>query len=243
MRNHPVVIRVFVGTAVLSTVLAGCEEEPPPPRKSAFVSTETARPSEPPKIETSEAPKLDMSTLAPPEVAQRRPSAAAAAVAVDLVAQARDALTAGDLDRALKLARLATKKAPTRSAAFNTLGRVQLRRGERNDAIASFERAVELNPSSSWAENNLGLALIYSGRYDEAVDALEEATALDRVEPYMWNNLGMAYEHLDRLDEARDAYKQAVAAATDGGPIAEQNLVRLAGVKSIKVAKVSTSGR
>jgi Flp pilus assembly protein TadD len=113
---------------------------------------------------------------------------------------------------------------------------VQLRSGQRQEAIASFEKAVELNPSSSFAENNLGLALIYDGQYDEAVDALEDATELDPVEPYMWNNLGMAYEHLDRLDEARDAYKQAVALAADpnAGAVAKKNLVRLAGVKTIK---------
>ncbi|HEX8951460.1 MAG TPA: tetratricopeptide repeat protein, partial [Polyangia bacterium] len=133
------------------------------------------------------------------------------------------------------------KKAPGKSAAFNTLGRVQLKRGERKDAIASFEKAVELNPSSSFAQNNLGLALIYDGKYEEAVDALEEATQLEPVEPYMWNNLGMAYEHLDRLDDARDAYKQAVAAASDetSGAVAKENLGRLAGVKTVKPMKTA----
>ena len=61
----------------------------------------------------------------------------------------------------------------------------------------------------------------------------------------MWNNLGMAYEHLDRLEEARDAYKRAVAAAADesGGVTARENLVRLAGVKSIKPIKTAKIDR
>jgi tetratricopeptide (TPR) repeat protein len=53
----------------------------------------------------------------------------------------------------------------------------------------------------------------------------------------MWNNLGMAYEHLDRLDEARDAYKQALELK---GERAHENLARLAGVKSIKTAKIDS---
>lgn len=108
---------------------------------------------------------------------------------------------------------------------------MQLKRGARKDAIASFHKAVELNPSSSYAQNNLGLALIYDGQYEEAVDALEEATQLEPVEGYMWNNLGMAYEHLDRLDEARDAYQQAMELKAER---AKDNLTRLAGVKTIK---------
>src|SRR4030095_8631307 len=115
------------------------------------------------------------------------------------------------------------------------LGRAQLTRGQRKEAIASFEKAVELNPSSSYAQNNLGLALVYDGRYDEAVNALEEATNLEPVEGYMFNNLGMAYEHLDRLEEARDAYRQAVEMKNER---AKESPARLEGVKSVRTAKI-----
>lgn len=242
MRNFKPVIRAFLGAAAISTLVAACEDEQPP-KKIATVATPAPAPSKPEvRVETpAEKPAVEVvAKKAEPSKTEEASTSDDGSVD-ELLGKARAAITRGELDRALKLARLATKKAPTKSAAFNTLGRAQLKAGARKDAIASFEKAVELNPSSSFAENNLGLALIYDGKYEEAVDALEEATQLEPVEPYMWNNLGMAYEHLDRLDDARDAYKQAVAAASDetGGAVAKENLTRLAGVKTVKPMKTA----
>lgn len=245
MRKSRFVIGAFVGAAALASLVAACEEEGPPKKA---VSVDTPAPV-PPALEVAPAktPAPLPKVAAPKNVAPVKPSAYSDDGSVDeILGKARDALLKGELSRALKLARLATKKAPNRSAAFNTLGRVQLARGERSDAIASFEKAVALNPSSSYAQNNLGLARLYDGRFEGAVDALEEATQLTPVEPYMWNNLGMAYEHLDRLDEARDAYRQAITASDDeagSGNLAEQNLSRLAGVKTIKTVKTAKNDR
>jgi len=241
MRNFHFTVRAFLGAAALSTLVAACEDEQPP-KKIASVTTPAPAPSKPEVRVETPAPKPAVEAAKKPEPPKSEQASAGDDGTVDeLLGKARDAIDKGELDHALKLARLATKKAPNKSAAFNTLGRAQLKAGARKDAIASFEKAVELNPSSSFAENNLGLALIYDGKYEEAVDALEEATQLEPVQPYMWNNLGMAYEHLDRLDDARDAYKQAVAAASDetGGAVAKENLVRLAGVKTVKPMKTA----
>ena len=240
MRNFKFIVRAFLGAAALSTLVAACEDEQPSRKIATTVSAPA--PSKPEVRVELPAPKPEVTKRQTPQPATGIDQSSDDDGSVnDLIGKSKDAMNAGELNRALRLARLATKKGPSRSAAFNTLGRVQLKRGERKDAIASFEKAVELNPSSSFAQNNLGLALIYDGKYDEAVDALEEATQLEPVEPYMWNNLGMAYEHLDRLEEARDAYEQAVAAASDetGGAIAKDNLTRLAGVKSVKPMKTA----
>ena len=153
----------------------------------------------------------------------------------EALAGARKLLAAGNGEGALRLAKIAVLRTPKRSGAWNVLGRAQLVVGKRSDALASFERAVELNPESSYARNNLGLALIYDKHYQAAVDSLEQAVELEPVEAYMWNNLGMAYEQLDRLDDARNAYDKAVAMESD---IADGNLSRLKGVKSIMTAKV-----
>jgi Flp pilus assembly protein TadD len=229
MRNWKFIIRGFAIASCITTFTA-CEDSQPARRPPENVAVTTPAPVEmktpPPKIE---APKVETPVATANDNTDDEDDNDGDAVKV-----ARDALEKGELNRALKLARLAVKKQPKRSAAWNTLGRTQLKRGERKDAIASFEKAVELNPSSSYAQNNLGLALIYDGKYSEAVDALEEATELEPVESYMFNNLGMAYEHLDRLDEARDAYRQAFEL---DGEHAKENLARLEGVKSIRTAK------
>jgi len=237
MRNFKYIVRAFVGAAAITT-LAACEEQEPPKTTRATVEAPVATPAPAKQPEVRvEAPKP---TPPPAPVVKVEDDKEDAGVD-DTLKSARDAINQGELNRALKLARIATKKAPKRSSSWNTLGRVQLKRGEKKDAIASFEKAVELNPSSSFAQNNLGLALIYDGKYEEAVDALEEATQLEPVEAYMWNNLGMAYEHLDRLDDARDAYKQAIATTVEGmsAETARTNFARLEGVKTVKPMKTA----
>ena len=238
MRNFKFVIRAFVGAAAITT-LAACEEQEPPRPQRTTVSTPAPKAETKPEVRVEVVPPPVETTKVEPKKIVEETDPADDAKADEFIASARKAMDAGQLDRALKLARLATKKAPNRSGAWNTLGRAQLKHGDRKDAITSFEKAVELNPSSSYAQNNLGLALIYEGKFEEAVDALEEATQLEPVEGYMWNNLGMAYEHLDRLDEARDAYKQAMELKGDR---AKENFARLEGVKTIKTAKIDSVG-
>jgi tetratricopeptide (TPR) repeat protein len=220
----------LTSAVALAIPLVACEDLPQPtPKQRPSVSE--ALPSAEPK--PTPPPVTPPPTVMEPEVVKATP------VVVDLeeeikhldtLSAARKLLTAGEVDRGLELAKLAVRQTPKRSAAWNTLGRAQLRAGKRKDSIASFEQAVDLNPSNSYARNNLGLALIYDKQYEAAVDALEEAVELAPVEPYMWNNLGMAYEQLDRLDDARNAYGKAVAMESDR---ARESLTRLKGVESV----------
>ena len=221
------------------------------------VETRTTKPSpSPPVVEAPKTPEpAPMASPPPgtpdamPEVKKDEPIAKKAVTKEDddsdtiengtlteLLTRTREALSAGETDRALKLAATAVKKAPKRSAGWNLLGRAQLQAGKRKLALSSFEKAVELNPSNSYAQNNLGLILIYEGKYDEAIDALEAATEHEPVEGFMWNNLGIAYEHVDRLDDAREAFRKGADMDSDN---ARESLARLAGVKSvIQTAKV-----
>ena len=85
-----------------------------------------------------------------------------------LVAQGRD------LDRALALARRAIRFRAGPEA-FETLGWVQLGRGESELAVEALRRAVELRPASASAQYRLGLALASVGDEDAARDALRLA--------------------------------------------------------------------
>jgi Flp pilus assembly protein TadD len=239
MRNLKMMLKAFVGVAAVSGLI-GCEEADPPAKKIEPVVQAPIKVEAPKMVEAPKPIVAPKPVEAKPveTVKTEEPTVDEGSKPQAIIDGAREALGKGETDRALKLAELATKKAPSRSAAWNLLGRVQLQRGMRKDAIASFEKAVELNPKSSFAQNNLGLALIYDGRYDDAVDALEEATELEPVESYMFNNLGMAYEHLDRLEEAREAYGKAVELKNDR---AKENLARLEGVKSVfRTAKIDS---
>lgn len=238
MRNLKMMLKAFVGVAAVAGMI-GCEEiDQPKPQPKPVVSMPVTQPKVEP-VKPVEPVTQPVAKVEPPPSVVDQVADEDGMKPSELIEGARQALSSGESDRALRMATLATKKAPKRSAAWNTLGRVQLQRGVRKDAITSFEKAVELNPSSSYAQNNLGLALIYDGKYEDAIDALEEATQLEPVEGYMWNNLGMAYEHQDRLAEARDAYQKAAELKNDR---AGENLARLEGVKSIRTAKAETRG-
>jgi tetratricopeptide (TPR) repeat protein len=236
MRNWNKIVKAFLGGAAALTLVA-CEEVDPPKPKPMVTHVQPVEAPKPapvvvPPVET----KVEVKPVSPEPVELGDLGKLGDK---ELLAAARQATDEGQLARAVKIGQAATAKMPKRSAAWNVLGRAQLKSGMRKEAIASFEKATEMNPQSSFAQNNLGLALIYDGQFEDAVDALEEATELEPVEGYMWNNLGMAYEHLDRLEEARDAYRKA---ATLEHPLAKQNLARLEGVKTIRTAKVDTVG-
>jgi Tfp pilus assembly protein PilF len=217
--------------ALTATTLLACEDVSPPAPKVA-PSTVVA----PPAAEVKTPPVTPPPVTPPPIAATAVPKPEPVAVETEAakpegaLAGARRLLEAGEPGKALALATLATERTPERSAAWNVLGRVQLRMGKRKDAISSFEKAIDLNPRNSYARNNLGLTLIYEKRFEDAARALEEAVELEPVTAYMWNNLGMAYEQLDRLEEARDAYGKAAAMESDH---AKESLARLKGVESV----------
>ncbi len=229
---------ILAGAALTSLAsLVACEEgmpaKPLPQQARVATSPEVAEKSNQDMLAARVEPK-GVVAVVEPKVPELDLKSAKLGSWAEVVARAREALDAGQLERARVLATVATKKAPDRSASWNLLGRAQLKKGDRAAAITSFEKAVELNPDSSYAHNNLGLAFIYEERFDEAIDELEDATDCMPVEGYMWNNLGMAYEHLDRLSEAREAYGKAAELEV---PNARQNLARLEGVKSIRTAR------
>jgi Tfp pilus assembly protein PilF len=243
MRTSSMTLKA-IALLTASIGLAACndvEKTTPKPSPTPSVATEAPKPSETPQ---------PVPSTPPPEVKKEEPIVKKAVVSkedddsnaiengtlTELLTRTREALSAGETDRALKLAASAVKKAPKRSAGWNLLGRAQMQAGKHKLALSSFEKAVELNPSNSYAQNNLGLILIYQGKYDDAIDALEVATEHEPVEGFMWNNLGIAYEHVDRLDEAREAFRKGADMDNDN---ARESLARLQGVKSVmRTAKV-----
>ena len=88
----------------------------------------------------------------------------------------RLAETRRDLDLALELARRVTRLSPG-GATFDTLGWVQLARGDAHEAVASLEQAVAREPGVPGFRYRLGLALSRSGREAEARQAFRAALA------------------------------------------------------------------
>ena len=81
-----------------------------------------------------------------------------------------------DLDRAVQLAERA-RRVVGGAEVLDTLGFVQLQRGDANAAIGAFEEALRVRPGYATARYHLGLALALKGDRDGARNALR--TALD----------------------------------------------------------------
>jgi predicted Zn-dependent protease len=79
-----------------------------------------------------------------------------------------------ELDRALRLAERAARS-DDRAEVLDTLGFVQLRRGDVDAAVASLSKAIERRPSYATAQYHLGLALVQKGDKDGARSALRAA--------------------------------------------------------------------
>ncbi len=79
-----------------------------------------------------------------------------------------------DLDVALSLAEDASRIKPT-AGILDTLGWVQLKRGDAAAAVATFERALEKEPDSASIQYRLGTALSQAGQVERARETLRTA--------------------------------------------------------------------
>jgi Flp pilus assembly protein TadD len=79
-----------------------------------------------------------------------------------------------DLDTALSLAEQARRIRPTVDV-IDTLGFVQLKRGDAAVAVSLFEEALALRPKDPTIRYHLGLALAQAGNRERAAATLQEA--------------------------------------------------------------------
>jgi Tfp pilus assembly protein PilF len=91
-------------------------------------------------------------------------------------------------------------------------------RGERERAIAHFERAIELEPGYAKAHVGLGNIFLAQGRLDEAVAQYEAAVATDSRSAHALTNLGYLLAARGRYDDAIAFYRRALDARPEFVP-------------------------
>jgi len=111
----------------------------------------------------------------------------------------------------------AAKKAVTLDdkdpAAYLTLGRVHMMRGEHDTSIAELEMSLRLNPSFAPAYFALGFALALAGRIDEALGALDKAIRLNPRDPLIWAIKAirsLTYSLLHQYEAAAEWARQSI---------------------------------
>ena len=120
----------------------------------------------------------------------------------------------GAIDLAVDAAVRATDRAPADASAWERLGRLRMRLGDRSGAITALEQAKLIAPS---VDGLLDLALVYhlAGDVGAEVSAAQAATRLDGQSPAAWSSYAHALARTDRLAECADACRQALRLGKD----------------------------
>ena len=139
-------------------------------------------------------------------------AASAGASADEGDAQARtafQAVTAGDLDRAMAESEHAVAASPTRPLTWKVRGYVLNKAEFPNLALEAYQRAVRLNERDPVTHNNIGVTFLKLGSLQQALTAFEAALALKPQYADARNNRGVALEKMGRRAEAERAYRAA----------------------------------
>jgi arylsulfatase A-like enzyme/Flp pilus assembly protein TadD len=119
-------------------------------------------------------------------------------------------------DDALRTFRHVLEVDSTNGLAWQNIGTVQLRSGDRSGAEASLRRALSIDDTLAGACTTLGVVLSQTGRAPEAIDAWKRAVALNPTEFDALYNLTVTLVDLGRRDEARPYAERYIAAAPPG---------------------------
>jgi tetratricopeptide (TPR) repeat protein len=100
-------------------------------------------------------------------------------------------------------------------AALHALARVQLEKGNAEEALRTTDKVLELEPSRSEALITKGEALHALERYAESVDTFDQALAIDPDNSYVLASLGESYRMLGELEKALRALDAALGHRPD----------------------------
>ncbi len=116
----------------------------------------------------------------------------------------------GAIDLAAEAALRAAERAPGDGSAWERLGRLRLRLGDRAAAISALEHARLMGPT---VEGLLDLALAYhlAGDVGAEVSAAEAATRIEPESEVAWSAYAHALARTDRAQECIEACRRALA--------------------------------
>jgi tetratricopeptide (TPR) repeat protein len=129
--------------------------------------------------------------------------------------RAAAALRAGKLIEAEQLCRKIVAVRPDLFDAVYLLAFVEARLGNKEAALATYDRAIVLGPDRAEPLNDRGNTLYEMKRSAEALASFDRALALRPDFAEALNNRGNTLKALKRLDEALESYDRAIAVRPD----------------------------
>lgn len=105
----------------------------------------------------------------------------------------------------------AVTKAPTKARGFNNYATALWEKGDRNGAIAAFNKAIELD--GIYGEPHVNLAFIYQSEenIDKSLEHYRRAMEIGEGHPEMFHNLGTLHFSKNNYEVAAQCFKEALA--------------------------------
>jgi arylsulfatase A-like enzyme/Flp pilus assembly protein TadD len=117
---------------------------------------------------------------------------------------------AGRVGEAMKLYQDGIRNGLRNAWLFSRLAYLNLRQGNKDEAIVAYERAAQLNPSDSESLNDLGMAYLETGKPQEAERVFKWSLATDEKFALGYNGLGLVAIERRDLPAARGYFEKAV---------------------------------
>jgi tetratricopeptide (TPR) repeat protein len=111
-------------------------------------------------------------------------------------------------NRALQYYTKALENDPTNAVYYESVGLLQEKLGNAEEAEKSFLKSLELQENYSTA-NRLGIFYYKQKKYEKAIFYYQKAISLSEKDAVLWGNLGLAFEDQGNLQEAENAYLRA----------------------------------
>lgn len=127
------------------------------------------------------------------------------------VALGRVLAKSGQMDRSIKVLRLATTSWPKDSELHLALGNVLYMDGSADEAISHFRSVLSTNPSHIPALVGIGNALREIGQIEEAHCQFSRAADIAPHIPEIYDNLGLLLQDMGQLTESIEKFEKALS--------------------------------
>ena len=120
-------------------------------------------------------------------------------------------------DEGERLCREAIEVKPNYAESYNTLGIIQVRKGEVDKAVENFKKTLELIPNYQAVYSNLATALAIQGKPEEAEANIQNASGFYSGNPAvllnLYINIAMAYAKQQKFEKAAEYFTRILEMA------------------------------
>lgn len=148
-----------------------------------------------------------------------------------------------ELDRAENLCNEAIKIKPDFAGAINTLGIIEFKRGNFENATENFRKTIEVSPNYQGIYFNYSNALSMNGKPEEAEAQLQKASVVTppNVNAPIWvetlNNLAFAYSKKEKFENAAENFERILQLAPEKSDARANYALMLLQLKKIDEAQ------